>query len=288
MLRSHKRLRYLGKTQGPGELPYPQGLTADAEYHKTRPRRRRSPILNTTDRGRTPTVAGRYSPRPGPNTIHQYDPTRKDTKKIMANANSTYSEPPTKVMAKAPRRAPPPTMMQAMVTIAAILLVNNTGVPSSKLLNRPSHILYNVLPRRARSTKRPAPKEPAGATSWLLCYAAGKPLERSLRRARPRPGAASLLRGVLRGVGSLLFCSRRQVAVEQVAVEAPEVVVLLAGVYQRVSQAFVLSQQGIVAWAERPASRPSYILRDRAGKPDNEGDHHRDRKSQSADPEGVV
>src|ERR671916_2560009 len=158
MLRSHKRLRYLGKTQGPGELPYPQGLTADAEYHKTRPRRRRSPILNTTDRGRTPTVAGRYSPRPGPNTIHQYDPTRKDTKKIMANANSTYSEPPTKVMAKAPRRAPPPTMMQAMVTIAAILLVNNTGVPSSKLLNRPSHILYNVLPRRARSTKRPGRK----------------------------------------------------------------------------------------------------------------------------------
>jgi hypothetical protein len=48
-----------------------------------------------------------------------------------------------------------------MVTIAAILLVNNTGVPSSKLLNLPSHILYNVLPRRAE------PKEAGPQRSGL-------------------------------------------------------------------------------------------------------------------------
>src|SRR5215210_1476847 len=34
MLRSNKRIRQQGKTQGPGELPYPQSPTADAEYHK--------------------------------------------------------------------------------------------------------------------------------------------------------------------------------------------------------------------------------------------------------------
>src|SRR5215207_1529800 len=33
MLCSNKRIRYLGKTQGPGELPYPQSPTAHAEYH---------------------------------------------------------------------------------------------------------------------------------------------------------------------------------------------------------------------------------------------------------------
>src|SRR3990170_4142617 len=101
----------------------------------------------------------------------------------MANANSTNSEPSTKVRAKVPRRAPTPTTAQAMVTIVAILLVNNTVVPSSKLLHWPPHILYNTLSRRARKenkalhdahyqedrrgTKKPGPEGPGLGTSLL-------------------------------------------------------------------------------------------------------------------------
>src|SRR5215207_7013561 len=76
----------------------------------------------------------------------------------MANANSTYSEPSTKVKAKVPRRAPPPITVQAMVTIAAILLVNNTGVPSSKLLYRPSHILIQRPPAPCAEHKEAGPQ----------------------------------------------------------------------------------------------------------------------------------
>src|SRR5829696_2800540 len=91
----------------------------------------------------------------------------------MANANSTYSEPSTKVKAKEPRRAPPPITAQAMVTIAAILLVNNTVVPSSKLLYRPSHILIQCSPAPRAEHKEAGPQRsrrerPPG----YFCYAA--------------------------------------------------------------------------------------------------------------------
>jgi hypothetical protein len=64
------------------------------------------------------------SRRPGPNTIHQYDPTMNVAKKTTASANWRNGEPPIRVTTKVPSNAVAPTTAQTAVTTLAVTLAN--------------------------------------------------------------------------------------------------------------------------------------------------------------------
>src|ERR671932_156653 len=67
-----------------------------------------------------------------------------------------------------------------------------------------------------------------------------------------------------------------------VAVELPEVIILLPGLNQRVSQAFVISQKSVVIRAANLPPRLHEALRDGASKPDGDAEHEQRHKTQGA------